>query len=208
MQRTSLPTNRQTYQRQLIASLPRFSLLSKHNQRQIFPESKQNPHSSRHPHHTDRPTDHQPQPNVIMDENRQGTDTHPHSEKQTNTDKHKGTTAFAAITDPKFPLPALTSNSSTLRYILSFGTLLGIMACGIGGAWYLGLEILQSSQPLVMGIIVSAIALVAFWVTGTIWVDWFELVIGYWWLSMPIGALVGIAVVLNAEASATMVETD
>lgn len=143
-----------------------------------------------------------------MDANPKRSESHSLSEKETNTDDHKGTTTLAAVLDPSFPLPALTADSSALSYVLSFGTLFALMACGIGGAWYLGLEILQSSQPLVMAVIVSSVAMLAFWITGTIWVDWFELVVGYWWLSMPIGALAGIAVVLNAEASATMAETE
>lgn len=143
-----------------------------------------------------------------MDTNPKRSDSHSLSEKQTNTDDHKGKTTLAAIIDPSFPLPALTADSSALSYVLSFGTLFALLACGIGGAWYLGYEILQSSQPLVMASGVTVLALFAFWITGTIWVDWFELVVGYWWLSMPIGALAGLAVVLNAEASATMAETE
>lgn len=143
-----------------------------------------------------------------MDENPKRSESHSLSEKETNTEEHKGKTTLAAIFDGSFPLPALTADSSVLSYVLSFGTLLALIAGGIGGAWYLGYEILQSSQPLVMGGIITVVAMFAFWITGTIWVDWFELVIGYWWLSMPIGALAGLAVVLNAEASATMAETE
>ena len=143
-----------------------------------------------------------------MDNNPKATDEHELSEKQTNTEESKLSTAIAAVTDPKFPLPSLTAESSSLRYALSFGTLLALLVGGIGGAMYCGVEILQSSQPLALGAFAVATMIAAFFLTGTIWIDWFELVVGYWWLSIPIGALAGIAVVLNIEASATLAETE
>lgn len=143
-----------------------------------------------------------------MDHNPERTDQHELSEKQSNTEEHKGKTAIAAVLDPKFPLPSLTSESSPVRYVLSFGTLFFLLAVGIGGAWLCGTEILQSSQPLVVMGCVFAAMIAAFFVSGTIWIDWFELVLGYWWLSMPIGALAGLAIVLNMEAEATLAETE
>lgn len=142
-----------------------------------------------------------------MDENPHRTDDHPLSEKQTDTDDHKLSTAIAAVTDPKFPLPILDEKSSPVRYILSFGTLFLLLGGGIGGAWMLGTELLQSSQPVVFAGGIFAAVLGALFVTGTVWVDWFELVVGYWWLSMPIGALAGLILVLNHEDSTGLEET-
>jgi hypothetical protein len=142
-----------------------------------------------------------------MDQNPESTDEHPLSEKQINTDDHKLSTTVAAVTDPKFPLPALTENSSTLRYFLSIGTLIGLLATGIVGAWLLKIEILQTQQPLVAIGVCFFVVLSALFFTGTVWIDWYELVLGYWWLSMPIGAAAGLALVMNQEASAGIEET-
>ncbi len=142
-----------------------------------------------------------------MDENPKRTDAHNLSEKQTNTDDSKLSTAVAAVVDPKFPLPVLDENASTLRYILSFGTLTSLLAGGIAGAWYIGVTMLQSEQPLLVLSIAFFAVLAALFFTGTVWIDWFELVLGYWWLSMPIGAAAGVVLVLNQEASAGIDES-
>lgn len=142
-----------------------------------------------------------------MDENPQQTDEHPLSEKQTNTDKKKLSVAIAAVTDPKFPLPQLDGNSSTFTHVLSFGTLFFLLGGGIYGAWLLDVALLQSSQPLLILPIVFLITLGALALTGTIWIDWWELVLGYWWLSMPVGALAGLALVLNQESSTGLNES-
>ena len=143
-----------------------------------------------------------------MDENPQRTDEHSLSEKQTNTDDAKLSTTIAAVTDPKFPLPTLDDDSTPLRYVLSFGTLAALLAGGLAGSWYIGVSILQSSQPLVACSIAFFTVLGALFFTGTVWIDWFELLLGYWWLSMPVGALAGLALVLNQEASAGIEETN
>ena len=143
-----------------------------------------------------------------MDENPERTDAHSLSEKQTNTDDKKLSTTIAAVTDPKFPLPVLDENATALRYILSFGTLTVLLAGGIAGAWYLGgVAMLQSEQPLIPLTIAFFAVLGMLFFTGTVWIDWFELVLGYWWLSMPIGAAAGIVLVLNQEQSAGIAES-
>lgn len=134
-----------------------------------------------------------------MDENPNRTENHPLSEKQTNTDDSKLATLTAAVADPKFPLPVLNDQSSALRYVLSFGTLAALLAGGIFGAWNLDVTMLQSQQPLVLLSIVFFAILGALFFTGTVWVDWFELVLGYWWLSMPIGAAAGLVLIMNQE---------
>lgn len=143
-----------------------------------------------------------------MDQNPERTEEHQLSEKQSNTDEHKGPTAIAAIIDPKFPLPTLTEESTPLQYARSFGMLLALLGAGVGASMYVGVEILQSSQPLVMAGGAIATMIAAFFITGTIWIDWYELVVLYWWLSLPIGALAGIAVVLNIEASTSLADTE
>lgn len=142
-----------------------------------------------------------------MDENPHRTDEHPLSEKQGNTDNSKLSTAVAAVADPKFPLPVLNDKSSTLRYILSFGTLAALLGGGIVGAWYLDVTMLQSRQPIVVLSIAFFTVLGALFFTGTVWIDWFELVLGYWWLSMPIGAAAGLVLVMNQEASTGIQES-
>lgn len=143
-----------------------------------------------------------------MDENPDRKDEHPLSEKQMNTDDSKVSTAIAAVTDPKFPLPVLDNKSSTLRYILSFSTLMALLASGIVGAWYLDVTMLQSQSPIIVLSCAFITVLGALFFTGTVWIDWFELVLGYWWLSMPIGALAGLALVMNQEASTGIHESD
>jgi hypothetical protein len=145
---------------------------------------------------------------ATMDKNPHGTDGHPLSEKETNTDDSKLSTAIAAVTDPKFPLPVLNDKSSTLRYILSFGTLAALLATGIVGAWYLDVTMLQSQSPTIVLSCAFFAVLGALFFTGTVWIDWFELVLGYWWLSMPIGAAAGLVLVMNQEASMGIHESD
>ena len=142
-----------------------------------------------------------------MDENPERTDEHPLSEKQTNTDDKKLSVAVAAVTDTKFPLPQLDENSSTLEYVLSFATLFLLLGAGICGAWLLDVPLLQSSQPLLFLPTVCLVTLGLLALVGTVWVNWWELVLGYWWLSMPIGALAGLALVLNQEASTGLEES-
>jgi hypothetical protein len=144
---------------------------------------------------------------LIMDENPHRTEEHPLSEKQGNTDESKLSTAVAAIADPKFPLPALTDKSSTLRCILSFGTLATLLATSIVGAWYLDVTMLQSEQPIVVLSVAFFAVLGALFFTGTVWIDWFELVMGYWWLSMPIAAAAGLVLVMNQEQSTGIQES-
>jgi hypothetical protein len=142
-----------------------------------------------------------------MDENPKRTDEHPLSEHQTNTDDKKLPVAVAAITDPTFPLPELNDKSSILDYILSFITLFVLLGLGLCGAWLFDASMLQSSQPLFVLSTAFTVIVAALFLTGTVWVNWWELVLGYWWLSMPIGALAGLVLVLNQEASTGLEES-
>jgi hypothetical protein len=160
-------------------------------------------------------------------------DVHPLSEKETNTDDVKAKTTLAAVFDPAFPLPTLEPNQkSTTRYIQSFLVLLFLLSTTVIGAWFFELSILQisSSTPTslnpkaknvlpVLGMVIRveqlallvgmiSVLFLAMWFTGTVWIDWWELVIGYWWLSMPIAALVGVLFFLAQEGTETIGEVD
>jgi hypothetical protein len=99
---------------------------------------------------------------------------HPLSEKQTNTDDNKLATVVAAVTDPKFPLPVLDEKSTVRQYVLSFGTLLSLLASGIFGAWYfLDIPLLQSQHPVIVLSVFFFGVLGALFFTGTVWIDWY-----------------------------------
>ena len=140
--------------------------------------------------------------------NPKASDDHSLSEKQTNTDDQKTATATAILTDPDFPLPALDNKSSYLRHVRSFAVLSVLLAGGIVGAWFLDTSLLQSEQPVYMIAGAFAVTMLALFATGTVWIDWYELVLGYWWLSIPIGAAAGLVLVLNQEAQAGLEEVE
>lgn len=129
---------------------------------------------------------------------------HPLSEKTTNTDDQKLETTIAAVTDPTFPLPTLKAGTSTFRYVRSFTVLFCLLASGLGGAYLFEAAILQ--DPLYLAV-ASVAVLVGVFATGTVWIDWWELVLGYWWLSMPIGCAAGLAFVMMQERATTWGET-
>lgn len=168
-----------------------------------------------------------------MSSNHRQSDTHPLSEKKTNTEDAKAKTSLAAVFDPSFPLPTLEPKKTpTIRYIQSFLVLLFLLSAAVIGAWFFELSILQSgfgtaTSPnpkaknvlSILGIVirVEQLALLvgtigvlffAMWFTGTVWIDWWELVIGYWWLSMPIAGLAGLLFLLAQERTDTMGQVD
>ena len=55
---------------------------------------------------------------------------------------------------------------------------------------------------------VICVLFLAMWFTGTVWIDWWELVIGYWWLSIPISAATGLLFVMAQERADTIKEVD
>jgi hypothetical protein len=153
----------------------------------------------------------------------QQSDSHPPSEKEANTDEAKAKTSVAAVLDPSFPLPTLEAEKTpATRYIRSFVVLIVLLSAAVFGAWFLELSILQigstastSSNPkskdvlLTLGMAmpvqqlalllgVTSVLFLAMWFTGTVWIDWWQLVIGYWRLSIPIGAPAGFAVYSGA----------
>lgn len=142
------------------------------------------------------------------DSNPEQTDAHPLSEKQTNTDNAKLPVAIAAVTDPKFPLPQLTSTSSALEYILSFSTLFLLVGGGIYGAWLYEVALLQTAQPLLLLPAVFVVSVGALGLAGLFAVNWWELVLGYWWLSMPVAAMAGLVLVMKQEQSTGLEELE
>ena len=135
---------------------------------------------------------------------------HDLSEKKTDTSENKVATATSILTDPKFPLPTLTANSSPLAYAKSFAVLSCLLASGLSFAWFIDMPLVTAVgiDPVLLlaGAFVFFMALL--FATGTVWIDWWELVLGYWWLSMPIGAAAGLALVMNQENTTQMGEVD
>jgi hypothetical protein len=76
------------------------------------------------------------------------------------------------------------------------------------GAWFIDTSLLQSEQPVYVIAGVFSVVTLALFVIGTVWVDWWELVLGYWWLSIPIGAAAKLALVVNQEAQAGLEEVE
>ena len=90
---------------------------------------------------------------------------------------HTGLTpkdAYNAITDPDV-LPTL-DEAAAPRKIQSHLVLLVLLAGALGGAWFLGVDILQS-QTQVIGVGVAVAIAIAF--IGGFNIDWWELVLGY-----------------------------
>ncbi|KAL3424804.1 hypothetical protein PVAG01_04085 [Phlyctema vagabunda] len=153
---------------------------------------------------------------------------HPSNANQDHTTKdgEKPTNAFTAITDPDF-LPTLESAPKT-QHLKSYLVLISLVVGGVVGAWFYGFELFQFSstqdpqipfqpaEPTVsdssvleiislLGLVVAALLVVISW-TGALWIDWWELVLGYWWLSMPVGGAAGLCLVLMQETASGMDE--
>ncbi len=170
---------------------------------------------------------------VKMSSHHQQSEAHPSSEKETNTDNAKAKTTLAAVFDPSFPLPTLEPKKTpTSRYIQSFLVLSLLLCAGVIGAWFFEFSILQTSSStstspnpkskhvwsilglvmpkeqlaLLVGVII--VLFLAMWFTGTIWIDWWELVVGYWWLSMAVCAAVALLFLMAQERTDTMGQVD
>lgn len=154
-------------------------------------------------------------------------ESHPLSEKNVNTDEAKAQTAIAAVFDPSFPLPTIEPGKTpTSRYIQSFLLLFILLSAAVLGAWFFELSILQASpnqeakhvlsfvgvtmpvEQLLLLVGVISVLFLAMWFTGTIWIDWWELVVGYWWLTAPVAAAMGLLLVVAQERIDTVGEVD
>ncbi|RDW84995.1 hypothetical protein BP6252_02585 [Coleophoma cylindrospora] len=137
----------------------------------------------------------------------------------TTTSGEKPKTAFQAIMDPEF-LPTLESAPKT-QHIKSYIILISLVIGGVVGAWFFGFELFQvasSKDPQVpftvpeprilasswielvalLGLVIAGLLLLISW-TGALWIDWWELVLGYWWLRYVVS---GIRVVLDGPSGA------
>ncbi|MCJ1476779.1 hypothetical protein MMC13_005448 [Lambiella insularis] len=120
--------------------------------------------------------------------------------------RHTGLTpadAYRAITDPDV-LPTLDAAPKT-RQAQSHLVLLVLLCSAIFGAWLLGVDILQS-QTQIIGVGLAVAVAIGF--AGGWNIDWWELVLGYWWLSMPVAGLAGLAFLMMQENASGMSETD
>ncbi|MCJ1249694.1 hypothetical protein MMC30_006920 [Trapelia coarctata] len=129
------------------------------------------------------------------------------SETAPSHTKHTGLTpsdAYNAITDPDI-LPSLDSETSLPHRLGSYIVLLSLLASGLFAAYIFGVDILQTQTQLVgVGITIAlGMGLVGGWS-----IDWWDLVLGYWWLSMPVAGLAGLMFLLMQEEGSGMVEVE
>ncbi len=168
-----------------------------------------------------------------MSSHKQQSNSHPLSEKETNTNDAKVKTTLTAVFDPSFPLPTLESRKTpTTRYIQSFLVLFFLLSAAVVAAWFFELSILQTSSSTsispnaksknvlsILGVVIpvdqlallvgaTVVLFLSMWFTGTIWIDWWELLIGYWWLSLPVGGAAGLLFVMAQERTDTMGQVD
>lgn len=105
------------------------------------------------------------------------------------------------------PLPTLTTSSPTTTHLKSHLTILFLLITSILGSYLLGFSLLQqSSSTTWLESAISLAALVgvgatALWWTGSHKIDWWELVLGYWWFSMPIAGAAGLLLIRAQEGS-------
>lgn len=112
--------------------------------------------------------------------------------------------AYAVITDPDI-LPSLTAETSLPRRLRSYFVLGTLVAGGLFLAYILGVDILQTRAEIV-GIGLAVVIALGF--AGGWNIDWWELVLGYWWLSMPVAGLAGVAFLVLQEGTSGMVEVE
>jgi len=135
----------------------------------------------------------------------------PNSDHTTSTGE-KPDSAITAITDPDF-LPTLDDVPPTQKaksHLLLFSLLLG----GVFSAWFMGFELFQVHENkswLELGILLAAVVgaggLLLIW-TGSTAIDWWELVAGYWWLSLPVAGAAGLILVMAQEQATGFEEMD
>lgn len=99
------------------------------------------------------------------------------------------------MNDPEF-MSEFSSESSafSVRKIRSHIILLSLIAGGLYGAYVvLGVEILETWAAFV---IVGVVTILGVYTTGGFLIDWWSLLLGHWWLSLPIGAAAGLALLM------------
>ncbi|KAF3160249.1 hypothetical protein TWF106_009014 [Orbilia oligospora] len=91
------------------------------------------------------------------------------------------------------------------RYIQSFVILSFLLGSAGVGVWYLGFDIFQTTTQ--QWVIVAAVTTCLFY-SGVVWIDWWAVVVEYWWLSIPILAGTGILLTRMDEAIRDVQEID
>lgn len=109
------------------------------------------------------------------------------------------TDPLAALSDPDL-LPS-TDHASTARRLRSHLFLLMIVATGVLGSRYLGLDMLQGEgwPAAATNAGVAALGVGGVLMTGGLAVDWYEIVLGWWWVSAPIMVMAGLVIVMAEE---------
>ncbi|KAK6535769.1 hypothetical protein TWF281_000021 [Arthrobotrys megalospora] len=130
-----------------------------------------------------------------------------HSSEQ-NTDHTtksgtKPTTGTEIITDTSFA-PTLESAPFS-RYLKSFFVLSILVACVCAGACYIGLDFLQTTSQ--QWAIIASVTIGLFY-SGVVWIDWWEIIVEYWWLSIPLLAGIGMVMIRMDEATRAVDELD
>ena len=112
------------------------------------------------------------------------------------------------------PLPTLTHESPATAHLRSYLLVFSLLLISIVGSYVLGFSLLQispSTSWIEGGITLLAlvgVAGTALWWTGSHKIDWWELVMGYWWFSMPIAGAAGLLLVRAQEGSSEIGEVD
>lgn len=131
-------------------------------------------------------------------------DPHHANQDHVSTGNSKPDDFLTVLTDPNFK-PTI-SDAPLLRKIQSFAVLFALVAGGLFlGRTVLRIELLTTGWPVVVGIGVAITAAIVM-VAGDI--DWWELVLAYWWLAMPAGAAAGLALVVLGEETNGMRDLD
>lgn len=117
------------------------------------------------------------------------------------------------VTDA-LPLPTLEKSSTIGAHLKSNLLLLCGVLSAIGACYLYGFELLQPSADtswremgIIYGILVAAGAGLL-WFVGLQRIDWWALVMEYWWFSMPIGLAVVFLYVRAEEGSLELGEKD
>jgi len=129
------------------------------------------------------------------------------SETPSSHTKHTNLTpadAYAVITDPNI-LPSINAETPLLHRLGSYIVLASLLSGGLFVAYIFGVDILQTQAEIVgIGLAVA----IAFGFVGGWSIDWWDLVLGYWWLSMPVAGLAGLAFMVMQERASGMVEVE
>lgn len=132
----------------------------------------------------------------------------PGSEKPipAHTAPQTSSAALAALADPDF-LPSLTTTSPLHpRALRSHLVLTTLLFGGLYLSYFIfSVEILQT-WPQFLGI--AATALFGILLTGGFNIDWWSLLLDFWWLSLPLCGAAGLALVVMQENATSFAETD